>query len=384
VHVVYYNTMNSVDRTGVDLYYANSDDGGVTWNTEERISTVTSENITHAQEWGDYNGISVVDNKIVTTWTDNRPPGSTSTADAFAGVMTLAITKAIVWVDFTASPGGLGTQSSPYNTLAEAVSEVNTSGTIKVKGDTAQNTSSEALTIAKALRVRAVSGVVQVGVITREASQVSTRFMKQLDTLRASFGADPEPSPTNIEDASELVLPFSMDGAADSKTSRAMALRLRNVRDEEADNIWSQANQSPFINGFAQTTLTGPSTQDIWVTFRTDEVEFLEGVITLTGARGQDSTGIDALVDPLGEPLDLGGIAEYDPPLRVWLPLPPGMPSNLAKLYYYQPSGMDKGWYPAEEVPNWLVEDSAVRMTIESVTYLGFLVRHAGIVQLAY
>jgi len=89
VHVVYYNTMNSVSRSGVDLYYANSYDGGVTWNTEERISTVTSDNINNFQEWGDYNGISVIGDQIVTTWTDNRPPGSTSNTDVYAGRMTV-------------------------------------------------------------------------------------------------------------------------------------------------------------------------------------------------------------------------------------------------------------------------------------------------------
>ena len=89
VHVVYYNTMHSVNRTGVDLYYANSDDGGVTWNPEERISAVTSVNVANGQEWGDYNGISVIGDQIVTTWTDNRPPVSTSDTDVYAGLLTL-------------------------------------------------------------------------------------------------------------------------------------------------------------------------------------------------------------------------------------------------------------------------------------------------------
>jgi hypothetical protein len=76
VHVVYYDTRNSADRKNVDLYYSFSSDGGVSWSTPERISSETSKNLTDGQEWGDYNGISVLNDKIVTTWTDNRngPP----------------------------------------------------------------------------------------------------------------------------------------------------------------------------------------------------------------------------------------------------------------------------------------------------------------------
>ncbi|NND61513.1 MAG: hypothetical protein HKN49_14745 [Gammaproteobacteria bacterium] len=72
VHVVYYDTRHSVARTGTDFYYTYSSDGGQTWATEVRISSETSDNITNGQEWGDYNGISVVGDKVVTVWTDNR------------------------------------------------------------------------------------------------------------------------------------------------------------------------------------------------------------------------------------------------------------------------------------------------------------------------
>ena len=35
-----------MNRTGVDLYYTYSTDGGVTWATEERVSSETSANLT--------------------------------------------------------------------------------------------------------------------------------------------------------------------------------------------------------------------------------------------------------------------------------------------------------------------------------------------------
>ena len=76
VHVVYYDTRNSANRTGVDLYYTFSTDGGVTWNEPERVSSETSANLSDFQEFGDYNGISVVGETIIPVWTDNRdgPP----------------------------------------------------------------------------------------------------------------------------------------------------------------------------------------------------------------------------------------------------------------------------------------------------------------------
>ncbi len=76
LHVTFYDTRHSVDRTGVDLYYSNSADGGVTWSTPERVSTATSANLTDGQEFGDYNGLSVPGDKVVSVWTDNRdgPP----------------------------------------------------------------------------------------------------------------------------------------------------------------------------------------------------------------------------------------------------------------------------------------------------------------------
>ena len=72
VHVVFYDTRNVPDRREVDLYYSFSTDGGVTWIEPQRVSSETSANLTDGQEWGDYNGVSVLNEKIVTTWTDNR------------------------------------------------------------------------------------------------------------------------------------------------------------------------------------------------------------------------------------------------------------------------------------------------------------------------
>lgn len=77
VHIGFYDTRHSTNRTGVDFYYNVSTDGGASWEfpNGQRYSTQTSSNITNSQEWGDYNGLSVVLDKIAMTWTDNRPGG---------------------------------------------------------------------------------------------------------------------------------------------------------------------------------------------------------------------------------------------------------------------------------------------------------------------
>lgn len=91
VHVVFYDTRHSANRTGVDLYYNVSTDGGVTWGEPQRITPQTSQNLTGGQEWGDYNGITVLGGKIYSTWTDNRdgPPNS---RDAYVADMDNEIT----------------------------------------------------------------------------------------------------------------------------------------------------------------------------------------------------------------------------------------------------------------------------------------------------
>ncbi len=90
VHVVFYDTRHSVNRTGVDLYYNVSQDGGATWGTPQRVSSATSANLTDGQEWGDYNGLSVLGMKSIATWTDNRdgPPNS---KDVYASDMDNAV-----------------------------------------------------------------------------------------------------------------------------------------------------------------------------------------------------------------------------------------------------------------------------------------------------
>ena len=80
VHAVFYDTRAFVDRSGVDLYRVESRDGGATWSTPERLTTVSSPNIGDSFEFGDYNGFDVSVGNFLAIFTDNRveagPPGA--------------------------------------------------------------------------------------------------------------------------------------------------------------------------------------------------------------------------------------------------------------------------------------------------------------------
>ena len=98
--------------------------------------------------------------------------------------------------------------------------------------------------------------------------------------------------------------------------------------------------------------------------------------------RINNANGAPPLAGGIGEPYVLSPDQVFEVPQRVWLPVPQGEDlGNVTVQYYY--AGADKpGWYPAENVEGWLVPDSLVSAEFGGVTYVGFLVRHGGTVQL--
>ena len=72
VHVVFYDTGFSGDRTTIDLAHSSSEDGGQTWSAPQRLTTVGSPNIADNFEFGDYNGLDVALNDLIAVFTDNR------------------------------------------------------------------------------------------------------------------------------------------------------------------------------------------------------------------------------------------------------------------------------------------------------------------------
>ncbi len=91
VYVGFYDTQNFASRTGVDFYYSVSEDGGVSFSAPTRISGTSSPNIGDGFEWGDYNGLSVSDDGLLTIFTDNRNElgGGADSVDVYVSGETL-------------------------------------------------------------------------------------------------------------------------------------------------------------------------------------------------------------------------------------------------------------------------------------------------------
>lgn len=83
VHVVYLSTQNDPNRRETDLYHVLSTDGGETFSTPLRVSSQSSAYINDNFQWGDYNGLSIVDEEVRPIWTDKRatPSPRAYTAD---------------------------------------------------------------------------------------------------------------------------------------------------------------------------------------------------------------------------------------------------------------------------------------------------------------
>jgi hypothetical protein len=86
VYVAFYDTREGGSRSSVDFYWTKSEDGGQTWDPPQDLTSVTSLNISDGFEWGDYNGLDVVMNDLITIFTDNRSEsgGSGDSVDVYA------------------------------------------------------------------------------------------------------------------------------------------------------------------------------------------------------------------------------------------------------------------------------------------------------------
>ncbi len=92
VHVIFYDTRRDASRNSVDLFHSASTDGGDTWSTPDRLTSVQSPNITDGFEWGDYNGLSAVMQDVIAIYTDNRNElgGGGNSVDVYAIGLTAA------------------------------------------------------------------------------------------------------------------------------------------------------------------------------------------------------------------------------------------------------------------------------------------------------
>ncbi|NJL29375.1 MAG: exo-alpha-sialidase [Thermoanaerobaculia bacterium] len=86
VYVIYYDTRRDPSRVAVDIYYSVSSDGAQTWSAPARLTSQISPQIDTGFEWGDYNGLDVVGNQLISIFTDNRNEsgGTADSVDVYA------------------------------------------------------------------------------------------------------------------------------------------------------------------------------------------------------------------------------------------------------------------------------------------------------------
>ncbi|MDK1020513.1 MAG: hypothetical protein QGD90_02615 [Candidatus Hydrogenedentes bacterium] len=90
--------------------------------------------------------------------------------------MTVTVTAVPVpatWVDFAFGDGGDGSESNPWNTLAEGLADVAVGGAINIKGNTGVPFTTEKPTISQDVILQAPSGPVTIGITSGAAGESS-------------------------------------------------------------------------------------------------------------------------------------------------------------------------------------------------------------------
>ncbi|MEM8960325.1 MAG: sialidase family protein [Acidobacteriota bacterium] len=86
VYVGFYDTRDGV-RSSVDFYYSVSTDGAQTWSDPVRMTSESSPRVSNGGfEFGDYNGMHIIDGQLISVFTDSRDEagGSSFSVDIYA------------------------------------------------------------------------------------------------------------------------------------------------------------------------------------------------------------------------------------------------------------------------------------------------------------
>ena len=95
------------------------------------------------------------------------------------------------------------------------------------------------------------------------------------------------------------------------------------------------------------------------------------------------TSALPALPGAVGKAVRIGPETVFEVPQRVWLPVPSGLAARALEVHYLHDAGGREAWYVADDVEGWLVPGSYLELELGGTLWLGFVVRHAGKVQLA-
>ena len=351
-----------------------------------------------------------LENDQTVTLTLSNPVGCTlagTNNPATLSIISNDLASSLVYLNVNHIGPESGSLSAPYNTMGEALAVLNTSGTLRIFSGDIFFTGT--LNTAMTLELHG-AGLVRIGVFQAKSGLHLTDSGDYVDgtfdaaaLLAAANAALLAGEESAIRSGSiyATVIPFAgEDGVSTARdTGGVLAIRIRAADAIDSGSIWSPDAADPDLEVAWKPAGDGAA-NDVWVLFRngggwTDgEARTLTaGAATVTGtpievtrAFAFDSGAADAevpsVVDGLDAPAVIGPVEVYETPQRVWLPIPAGVDPASAGLFYYHASGGDAGWYPAEHVEGWLVPGSYRYLEVDGVVHLGFLVNHAGIVQL--
>jgi len=115
VHVVFYDTRNDPTRRSVDMYWSASTDGAVTWSTPVKLTSEISPHMEDFFQFGDYNGLDVVTDRLISVFTDNRNEGggTTDSPDIYAAGQAAGESSAIFADGFEANGTGAWSSTTP-------------------------------------------------------------------------------------------------------------------------------------------------------------------------------------------------------------------------------------------------------------------------------
>lgn len=159
------NGLDPNDATGNNGAGGDPDGDGLT-NIQEQFVGADPQNAdTDGDGLNDYNEV-FVHGTGVTVWdTDGDGFGDGEEVSGSANPLdNTNYPTTLLWSDFAHAGTETGAYTLPYNTLGEAVNRVSAGGTIRIKGDSADSTSSETPRITKQVRIEAINGAVRVGV----------------------------------------------------------------------------------------------------------------------------------------------------------------------------------------------------------------------------
>ena len=138
VHLIYYDTSPDPSRTSVRVMHQRSDNGGQSWTSPALLSSAVSPVISNTFQLGDYNGLDVVGNLALASFTDNRNEagGNGDSVDVYAAAGNTS--RSLTFQSIATEDGYILESSATSGVGGFAVSTLNSPSGLRV-GDAAAN-----------------------------------------------------------------------------------------------------------------------------------------------------------------------------------------------------------------------------------------------------